>query len=115
MTKEDLSTVIGRNIRSERTARNMSIEQLAEILGLSPSAVGLMERGGRGTTALSMLKISEIFDLPVDHFFQEKNSPSLAKIGKQGEAQALMSGFSDEELGFVITMVKELRKIRNLQ
>jgi len=115
MTKENLSAVIGKNIRNERLARNMSIEQLAEMLGLSASAVGLMERGDRGTTALSMFKISEAFDVPVDYFFQDENSPQEKDTSRHSEASALLTGFSEAEMDFVIATIKGLRKFRGLK
>ena len=70
MTKKALRTIIGENIRQERMARNISLEELAAILGLTSGFVGLIERGQRGATPITLLKLSTAFGLPVDRFFR---------------------------------------------
>ena len=69
MTKEQLDSIIGKNINKERLARELSVEELAELLGYTPSAITLIENGKRGTSALTLYKLSKIFGLPVDSFF----------------------------------------------
>jgi len=68
MTKAQLDITIGKNIQKERLARDLSVDELAELLGYTPSAVILVESGKRGTSALTLYKLSKIFGLPVDYF-----------------------------------------------
>ena len=67
--KIKLDTVVGKNIRNMREEYRMTRDELAQLMGLTPSHMGLMERGERGATAINLSKLSRIFDKPVDHFF----------------------------------------------
>ena len=117
MTKKRLRSIIGENIRSERISRNISMDELAELLKLTPGFVGLIERGQRGATATTLLKLSDIFDMPVDLFFHCKEDSSLSleeepahqNLSKRKKVESLIADFSNEELDFVISMLKNLR------
>ena len=71
INKEQLRITIGNNIRLERLARKISIEELAEQLNLTPGFVGLIERGTRGTSAYTLARLSEIFNIPIDQIFNK--------------------------------------------
>ena len=124
MTKEDLRVVIGNNIRVERTARNISIDELAEMLDLTPGFVGLIERGQRGTTSSTLLKMSEVFGMPIDKFFYP-NKRTMRGIIEESRAQknqanykkmeSLISDFSDKEIDFTISMIKAVRAMNRFQ
>jgi len=66
MNKEQLRILIGENIRKERLARSMTIDELSESLGQSSGFVGLIECGKRGATTYTLLKLAEIFNTSVD-------------------------------------------------
>lgn len=119
MTKEQLRKTIGENIRSERIARNMSIDELAELLELTSGFVGLIERGRRGATAYNIYKLSEIFGLSVEKLFAVHESPRVklnedsAVKNKRNKLQSLSFDLTDQELDFLIQMVKMVRQLRN--
>ena len=69
LNKEQLRILIGENIRKERLTRGMTIEQLSETLGQSPGFVDLIERGKRGVTSYTLLKLAEVFKVSIDSFF----------------------------------------------
>jgi len=66
MTKEQFRITIGKNIRRERNARKLSIEELAELLNFTPGFIYLMERGYRGTTSFTLYRLAELFETTVD-------------------------------------------------
>ena len=119
MTKAGLRTKIGENIRNERQARNMSIDELAELLELTPGFVGLIERGQRGATAYTLFRLSAIFSVPVDAIFTQRlNRPDeevLEDIRASGaksrriKITSLINGLSESELDFVIQMLKGMK------
>lgn len=55
----DIYSVIGRRIREERTSRALSIEKLAEMAEVTPSFLGLIERGKRKLSVFTLEKISK--------------------------------------------------------
>jgi transcriptional regulator with XRE-family HTH domain len=111
MTKLELCKIVGKNIRKERLANNMTIDTLAELLGLTPSYVGLIERGGRGTTALNLLRLSKIFCLPIDAFFEHDEPTTAEKTTHlHRKVNKLIEDCTEDELNFILHMVKGLRE-----
>ncbi len=118
MTKEQLRKTIGENIRNERSARNMSIDELAELLELTSGFVGLIERGRRGATAYNIHKLAEIFGIGVENLFLIHSTKVKEDTPPKNKRRRLMSlsyDLTDKELDFVIQMVKKLRQLRETQ
>ena len=107
MTKEELRITIGNNIRNERHIRGITIDELAKLLGLSSSALGLVERGDRGTTTYNLLKLSKIFDTSIDNFFIESSIKPVTETSQLNKKiNSLITGFTEKELEFVVDAVK---------
>jgi transcriptional regulator with XRE-family HTH domain len=121
MTKERLRVIMGENIRNERMARNMSIDELAELLELTSGFVGLIERGRRGATAHTLLKLSDIFGMPIDNIFlTPENTARTFEEGsfrksktKRNKIASLISDLAEVELDFVIRMIKGLKSMNH--
>ncbi len=60
----DYNKLIGSNIRFERQKRDLTIEELSEILNIAPGFLGLIERGQRGTSIKNLCKIAEFLVFP---------------------------------------------------
>lgn len=119
MTKNEFRKTIGENIRRERLLRNMSIDELAELLELTSGFVGLIERGRRGATAYNIHRLSEIFGLNVDKLYMTSNASSKAVSSEEASSNVkhrrLMSlsyDLTEKELDFLINSVKWLRQLR---
>ncbi len=54
----DLQRTVGRNLRAYRTARGLSQEALADILGVHRTYMGSVERGERNLTLKSLERIA---------------------------------------------------------
>jgi len=67
--KEHLDKIIGKNIRNERESRHLLLEDLAKLLYLSSSHLSLIERGKRGTTSVTLAKLSKVLDISIDDLF----------------------------------------------
>ena len=114
---------MGENIRQERVSRNISIDELAEILDLTPGFVGLMERGKRGAALITLLKLSDIFGISIDSFFFKSKSSALSFSDEHtSETQAyhkkiesLISDFTDKELEFLVSTIKNMRTMNRPQ
>ena len=110
-----LRNVIGNNIRDLRISRNLSIDELSDLLELSPGFVGLIERGQRGTTPLTLKKLSNIFSISIDSLFIEYQKTSSffhltefdepAKI-KRKKIHSMIVNFTVKELDLILSVVK---------
>jgi len=121
MTKERLRIIIGENIRNERLSRNISIDELAEMIELTSGFVGLIERGQRGTTPGTLVKLADVFGISIDTLFYRHKDISLS-LAEESKSQAkhrkiksLTTDFSDIELDFVISTIKNIRAINRAQ
>ena len=114
--KDRLDRIIGQNIRAERELRKMTREELAEILDLTVSHMGLIERGERGATAVTLEKLSNIFDVPVDTFFSEADDSSTLQneddknvlSANRLKITSLIARLNEYETEFLIEIIKGL-------
>lgn len=119
MTRQELREAIGENIRSERKARNLSTDELAKLMDISTSLLNLIERGKRSLTMHNSIKLSQIFNLPLDRFVEKaemtKDTSAAADSSKRKKLETLTVGLSDHELEFVISIIKEFKKVQAYQ
>ena len=88
----------------------MSIEELAILLELSPGFIGLIERGQRGTTLYTIVKLSDIFGIPIDNFFlHTSREPATESQNLHKKIESLTTDFTEAGLCYVIEMIKGLR------
>ena len=115
--KDRLDAVIGQNIRAERELRKMSREELAEALDLTVSHMGLIERGERGATAVTLEKLAFVFDIKIDSLFSEperaktklnegRDSSSLE--GNRRKIASMITRLNERDTEFLIHTIKGL-------
>ena len=116
MKKEIFKQVVGANIRHQRVSRGMTIDELAELMELTPSFVGLIERGTRGATAYNLLRIATIFDVSVERLYSDSTlskeqllEESLVKI-KRDRINSISSDLNEIELDFVIACIHNVKR-----
>ena len=121
MTKKQLRTIAGENIRRERLARDMSLDELADMLQLTTGFVGLIERGQRGAAPITLYKLSNIFGVSIDVFFRHNSNgplslaeePATKENTRREKINSLISDFTDSELDFIISMIKNVRAMNH--
>jgi len=119
--KVRLDEVIGKNIRLERETRKLTRDELAEMMELTTSHMGLIERGERGATAVTLSKISRAFDIPVDHLFAnpQKGGLTVREDDKDGpqlirkKVQSLITSLNEAELNLVVHIIKGIIAMGN--
>ncbi|MGI6212801.1 MAG: helix-turn-helix domain-containing protein [Anaerovoracaceae bacterium] len=77
----DLNELIAENLQSLRTARNLSISQLAEKTGLSKAVLSQMERGNGNPTINTVWKIAEALHVPYSAILEPRRS-EVEKVSK---------------------------------
>ena len=60
MTKQELQTVIGRNLRRARLNQNLTIEQVSEYVGISTTFYSNLECGNKMMSLLTFQKLTEV-------------------------------------------------------
>ncbi len=74
---------IGEKIRKIRSARAMTIQEIANKTGLSTSFISRMERGDINPSLSSIKKIADVLGISIGHFFEDNN-----EYGENAEAGA---------------------------
>jgi len=118
--KESIDKVIGKNIAKERIARNMSREDLADIMDLTVAHLGLIERGKRGVVAHTFYKLGRVFGVPLETFFEISSETNFEEhfVGdKQLEdnrkkIMSMLTSLSEAEIEFVVDILKALHKMK---
>ena len=63
---------LGRRVRDLRQEKKLTQEELAEIVGISPSFVGHIERGEKKASLETIVRLCEILDVPADYLLRGK-------------------------------------------
>ena len=115
LTKNEIRTLMGENLRKLRMERGLSLEELAKLLGISPAFLGLVERGRRGLTAYNIFKLTTVFDISAEAFLtgiddlSDTNAESCESICHKKLA-AVTRDFPKEKLEFLIAMADALEE-----
>ncbi|WP_165613131.1 helix-turn-helix domain-containing protein [Paramaledivibacter caminithermalis] len=99
---------MGKRIREERIKRKLTIEQLSELIDVSPSFLGLVERGYRGLSIEKLVAIAEAFDISIDSLLKTTDSD---KVTKYDTIKPLLYNLDDNEFDFISNMIKESKKL----
>ena len=104
---------IGQRIRQYREARNMTREQLAEIVGLDTGYLGMCERGERQLGLSKTLDIICFFGITPNDIFPNKDTAiSLNQEERILEINELLKDFSDNQLTAVFNIIKSINILR---
>jgi len=118
--KSRIDKIVGTNIKKERMLRRMSRDELASIIDLTASHLGLIERGERGATPLTMEKVVEAFGISVDSLFSDpaySNESTINQCENAGDTyfkkvSALATNLAEPELEFLSHVIDGLVKAR---
>ena len=79
ITKKEFQQNLGRNLRHIRMLKNMTLEQLALLVGMSYSQVSRIELGKINTSAFTVFVLANTLSVEPAEFFQ----PTLASVTKK--------------------------------
>lgn len=121
LEKNRVDLIIGKNIRNIRETRRLTRDEFAEMMGLTTSHIGLIERGERGATAVNLSKLSRLLDVPVNTFFADHDKEDEQPLeGQDLDAHAnrlkiknSIGSLSVQDLELVICLIKGMVKVNN--
>ena len=105
--------VIGENVKRMRLNCDLSIDELAEYLGLSPGFLGSIERGQRGLTHYNLIKMSILMNKPTDAILGITKEPfKFEKPCAQEKVAVLANALTAHELDFVASTMRNISVLR---
>jgi transcriptional regulator with XRE-family HTH domain len=94
--------LIGQKLRALRLRRSMGLTQLGQRTGLSPALLSKIENGKLVPTIPTLLRIATVFDVTLDHFFQNELRRRIISVTRKHErekaAEQRLSSSEDHEL-----------------
>lgn len=102
---------IGEIIKKLRISRNISQPELAEMLGISPSMMGMIEQGRRKPSDDAKLKICEIFNVSMDYLM---GRTTMKNPTREIEVELSKLNLSSDEYDTLLNKWVVEQKIDNL-
>ncbi len=97
--RSDVRHVLGARLREEREYLGFSQEQVAGYLGVSRSAVSLMESGSRRVDALELRRLARLYRTSMEHLTgTEKGEPESESLRLVARAAARLSPADRREI-----------------
>ncbi|MEZ0075937.1 cupin domain-containing protein [Planotetraspora sp. GP83] len=92
---------LGARIRELRVGRGLSLRRVADLLGISPSALSQIERGRMRPSVTRLYQIMSVLDIPMAAVFGEGETPEppagpLDSLGGEGKSDEIMVVRGDE-------------------
>ncbi|MFA7175481.1 MAG: helix-turn-helix transcriptional regulator [Kiritimatiellia bacterium] len=109
-----MDNMMGKRIKDWREARNLTQQQLAELLGISGQQVSEYERGRKRPPADKLVLLSEILGISTDFLLGRSSMPN-ASISPNPSEQLLQIGAylrgvaSEEDVKFILDFLETRR------
>lgn len=101
MTKQELQTTLGRNLRRIRTEQNLTIEQLAERVGISTTFYSNLECGNKMMSVETLWKLTDALGVGSDALMQGPEPDE-----RQKRIGSLLRDQPEENLVFIERLIR---------
>ena len=103
---------IGQDIKRGREAKNVTREQLSEIIGYAPRHIQAIENEGQTPSVDLLFQLAEMFDVSLDrHIFKDRDD---VKSSMRRRVDTLLDGLNDKDLVIVEAVVKGIHQAKEL-
>lgn len=103
---------VGNRLRVERENLNMTREELAELIGISPYFLGQIERGERNMSIKTLTALSQCLHISIDYLFFGSDS---IRNNNADDLYSLLLRCSQKEINVFKTIIKVLLPHLNRQ
>ncbi|MCL2610680.1 MAG: helix-turn-helix domain-containing protein [Defluviitaleaceae bacterium] len=107
--------ILGNTMKKYRLAYDLSVEELARLLGVSSAFVGLIERGERGLSLKNLVRLTEIFDVDINELIYDTGENLTVATPQERPLRslsALLTGLNEKEMQHIIVLVQSLKTLR---
>ena len=102
-------TEIGSRLKAVREYIGISQEEASRAIGVSRSAISLIENGHRGIEAVELKRLAKLYQLPTSYFTDEQApSKSVAEVEFLARISGEVERLSDQERNQVLMFAQYL-------
>lgn len=96
---------LGRRVKLERLSKGMTLKQVADASGMSPTHISEIERGRTSPTVGALLRIARALEKPATYFVEEEQLPtvSVVKLHERKHHEVTEGGTKVAGLDFLTT------------
>ena len=103
---------IGQDIKQAREAKDMTREQLSEIIDYVPRHIQALENEGQTPSVDLLFQLAEMFDVSLDrHIFKDRDT---VKSSIRRRVDTLLDGLTDKDLIIIEAAAKGIHKAKEL-
>lgn len=103
-------------IKELREEKNLLQKDIADVIGVTPQAIGMYERGDRDLSTSTVIQLSQFFGVSSDYLLGKSDDKSFSEIASSensNNCKLNIDGLDDddiEELQKLIDYIKRLKK-----
>ena len=106
ISNSEISVSIGKKIRQGRNALKLTMEELAELAEISPSYMGLLERGERKPSLGTLNKIAFVLGTTADEILRDTEIIGQDISINRKKLNAYINKLDDRQLQQLVLIVK---------
>ena len=100
---------VGENIRAARKKKDLTLEVLSGLSGVSESFLGMVERGTSSLSLETLISICDALDVTADSLLMEGRETNPRPSDKLDTLYTMLRNAADEDVEFLINFVKLCR------
>jgi transcriptional regulator with XRE-family HTH domain len=100
---------VGENIRAARKKKDLTLEVLSGLSGVSESFLGMVERGASSISIETLIALCEALDVSADSLVMEGREENSRPSDKLDTLYTMLKAATDEDIEFLINFVKLCR------
>jgi len=100
---------IGENIRAARKKKDLTLEVLSGLSGVSESFLGMVERGASSLSLETLIAVCDALDVTADSLLMEGREVNPRPTDKRDTLFTMLKATPDEDIEFLIDFVKLCR------
>ncbi|RLD17041.1 MAG: XRE family transcriptional regulator [Caldiserica bacterium] len=105
----DIYKILGKRIREERKRLNLTQEELAERVGISPKFLSDIERNRKKASLQTFFKLSQILKLNIENI-----SAKTEKKKYSSKFSWILDNLSQEECEILLKIIKLIQKYKKI-
>ncbi len=99
---------LGSKIREQRLKKGLTQEKLAEKCGISPSYIGIIERGDKKLSITTLVKIASVLDISTDYLLSD--SLNISQDASLKQVLSDVKELKNDEMDLLINVVNTIAR-----